>query len=215
MTKVYGIMGLKGGTGKTTIATALAGEYALKDEKVLLIDADPSQNLKLWWTRSAENGLVPENVEFISVSEIETLNDIMRRKSDFSAIVIDTASQETKIRHDIIEHLDAVITPVKSFADDYHVNEAAQIVRYYNRANERSIKHLIVKTRQTSEEPVAHEASLPTQSVLIQNSLIERDVYREIERNGFVQTQEMTRPVEEARTEIKSMVVEIEQKLAA
>jgi len=49
MTKIIGITGGKGGTGKSTVATAMAYELAKKN-KVLLVDADvdcPNDHLLL------------------------------------------------------------------------------------------------------------------------------------------------------------------------
>jgi cellulose biosynthesis protein BcsQ len=40
MTRTYAAVSNKGGAGKTTLVTLLAGEYALRQERVLLIDAD-------------------------------------------------------------------------------------------------------------------------------------------------------------------------------
>ncbi len=56
MTKIIGITGGKGGTGKSTVATALAYSFS-KEKKVLLVDADvdcPNDHLLLGIKRSHE-----------------------------------------------------------------------------------------------------------------------------------------------------------------
>lgn len=67
MATVFGTLSFKGGTGKSTLATIIAGEYASYDKRVLLIDTDPSQNSAAWWRLSAEKENQPEFVDFASV----------------------------------------------------------------------------------------------------------------------------------------------------
>jgi CO dehydrogenase nickel-insertion accessory protein CooC1 len=53
MTRTYAAVINKGGAGKTTLVTLLGGEYALRGERVLLIDADNRQNPSIEWKRNA------------------------------------------------------------------------------------------------------------------------------------------------------------------
>lgn len=52
----------KGGAGKTTAVILTAGELALKNRRVLLIDADPRQNLAEWWKRCEAKDNVPASI---------------------------------------------------------------------------------------------------------------------------------------------------------
>jgi chromosome partitioning protein len=54
---IIALLNQKGGVGKTTLATHLAGELALQDRSVILLDADPQGSALDWTQRRSQNGL--------------------------------------------------------------------------------------------------------------------------------------------------------------
>jgi chromosome partitioning protein len=50
------VLNQKGGAGKTTLATHLAGELALQGSRVTLLDADPQGSALDWAQRRAQSG---------------------------------------------------------------------------------------------------------------------------------------------------------------
>jgi chromosome partitioning protein len=54
--KVIAVLNQKGGAGKTTLATHLAGELAMQGSRVTLLDADPQGSALDWAQRRAQSG---------------------------------------------------------------------------------------------------------------------------------------------------------------
>jgi chromosome partitioning protein len=49
--RVITLASTKGGTGKTTLSSALAVRAAEESKRVALLDLDPQESLASWWTR--------------------------------------------------------------------------------------------------------------------------------------------------------------------
>lgn len=105
----------KGGTGKSTMATALA-VAAMKDgDKVAILDADPQQSIDMWkWLRTESSLPSPE---VYAVSDIGL--DIGDLKSDgFDWCFVDTAPGDAQRLALVVQAADLVIIPVRISAFD-------------------------------------------------------------------------------------------------
>jgi len=54
---ILALLNQKGGVGKTTLATHIAGELALRGQHVVLLDADPQGSSLDWTQRRSQQGL--------------------------------------------------------------------------------------------------------------------------------------------------------------
>ena len=54
---IVALLNQKGGVGKTTLATHIAGELALRGQNVILLDADPQGSSLDWTQRRSQQGL--------------------------------------------------------------------------------------------------------------------------------------------------------------
>ncbi len=55
---IVALLNQKGGVGKTTLATHIAGELALRGHQVVLLDADPQGSALDWTQRRSQQGLL-------------------------------------------------------------------------------------------------------------------------------------------------------------
>ncbi|CAM4004330.1 Chromosome-partitioning ATPase Soj [Bordetella tumulicola] len=114
---VIALLNQKGGSGKTTLATHLAGELAFDGARVVLIDADPQASASDWAERRIQNGqkrlygvfgLARESLH-VEVPQIA-------RTADF--VVIDGPPRTAAITRSALLAADLVLIPVQPSAYD-------------------------------------------------------------------------------------------------
>ncbi|WP_426128602.1 ParA family protein [Pararhizobium sp. PWRC1-1] len=229
MTRTYAAVSNKGGAGKTTLVTLLAGEYALRGERVLLIDADNRQNLSGWWKLCAQKSNVPERIEVAVAStqrSIEQAIDNLGRA--FDLVIIDAPGVDSSLQATIIRSAELVISPIQPAIKE--LEAAGQAVAAVNEMNDRlglNIAHLNVRTRisipgrnleayRYIRPFVAGLAAAQYRTRLLDTELFERNIYREIQNGlGTLQMQYLTDPVRKARLEVHALVEEVEQSRAS
>ena len=108
----------KGGVGKTTLATNLAGYFASKGHAVMLGDADRQQSSKLWL------GLRPPAARPISTWDI-TADLIAKPPRGTTHVVLDTPGGLHGWRfNDIIKLADKIIVPLQPSVFDIFATRA-------------------------------------------------------------------------------------------
>lgn len=88
------VVGEKGGTGKTTIATGLAACRAAAGRDVLLIDADTQRTASKWQALRAENAALPR-VNCVSLLGKGLAKEVLNLAPRYQDIIIDTAGRDT------------------------------------------------------------------------------------------------------------------------
>jgi chromosome partitioning protein len=229
MTKIYAAVSNKGGAGKTTLVTLLAGEYALRRERVLLIDADNRQNLSGWWKLCKEKSNVPEHIDVTVASTQRSIEATIEDRSDaFDVIIIDAPGVDSSLQTTIIRSSELVISPIQPAIKE--LEAAGQAVAAVNEINDKfglNIAHCNVRTRisvpgrnleayRYIRPFVAGLAAAEYRTLLLDTELFERNIYREIQNGlGTLQMQDLTDPVRKARVEVQALVQEIEQRRAS
>jgi len=146
----------KGGAGKTTLATHLAGELAFAGFRVVLIDADPQGSASDWAERRAQNarqrlygviGLARESLH-VEVPQIA-------QEADF--VVIDGPPRAEAITRSALLAADLVLVPVQPSA--YDVWASSDMVRLVQEARiyRRELRAAFVINRKVVRTVVGRE----------------------------------------------------------
>lgn len=104
--------GIKGGTGKTTIATNLTVLRSSSGKKVLLVDADEQRSAITWTNHRIALGIETPWTT-IQLSGKAVHSEVQKLKKDFDDIIIDTGGRETTSLRASLVVADKVIFPLK------------------------------------------------------------------------------------------------------
>lgn len=108
----------KGGVGKSTLATNLAGFLASQGHAVMLGDADRQQSSRLWL------GLRPQRARPISTWQLSE-GHIVRPPKGTTHVVLDTpAGMHGKVFKDVLQLADRVIVPLQPSIFDIFATRA-------------------------------------------------------------------------------------------
>jgi chromosome partitioning protein len=108
----------KGGVGKSTLSTNVAGYYASQGHQVMLGDADRQQSSRLWL------GLRPSSARSIQSWEVGE-NRLAKPPKGTTHVVLDTpAGLEGPRMKDVLRHADKVIVPLQPSVFDIFATRA-------------------------------------------------------------------------------------------
>jgi len=119
---------LKGGAGKTTLATHLAAAISQLERRVLLVDADPQASASDWAAARNEAHKPPFSVIGLARDTLHRdLPDIAR---GFDHVVIDTPPRIAAIARSAILAADLILIPVQpSSYDVWAASETIEVVK--------------------------------------------------------------------------------------
>ena len=224
MTIVISAINSKGGAGKTTALINIAGEYALRQKSVALIDMDPRNNLMKWWTDCLDKDSQAEGVEVFSFKTAKALISFFSEKAElFDYALIDTPGEDTSIIDPVIERSDLVISPIQpSKREVLGAIESFNAVTRINEGSGRGCRHGVIRTRisLTVRHTELYRKIRPiiedkVQTYLFRTEVLERNVYKDIHNGiGTLQMQEPTEAIIKARRETQELVREVDALLA-
>lgn len=109
---IIAVGGVKGGTGKTTIATNLAVLRSASGKKVLLVDADEQRSTSIW-ANQRDVQQIETNWATIPLVGKAIYSQINRMKQDYDDIIIDVGGRETNSQRAAIAVADIYLIPFK------------------------------------------------------------------------------------------------------
>jgi chromosome partitioning protein len=108
---IYTIGGIKGGSGKTTIASNLAVMLHLKGRDVLFVDADDQETATDFTHWRNENLSSGAGYTAIQLANNAVRTEILKLKSKYDDIVIDTGGRDTTSQRAALTVSDVYIVP--------------------------------------------------------------------------------------------------------
>lgn len=113
------IGGIKGGSGKTTIATNLAVQRSMT-KKVLLVDADEQRSAWDWSQQreTADRHLLRGYFSTVCMSGKSIHSNLQRLREDYDEIIVDTGGRDTTSQRSALCVADKMLLPFKPSSMD-------------------------------------------------------------------------------------------------
>ena len=111
--RVVTLASVKGGTGKTTLSSALAVRAAEESKRVALLDLDPQESLASWWTRRGRT----KNPKLFEVDATTEAVELLISEG-WEWVFVDTAPAKIELIEPGIAVADFVLIPVRPSAFD-------------------------------------------------------------------------------------------------
>ncbi len=121
--------GIKGGSGKTMIATNLTVIRALSGKRVLLVDADEQHSTSDWAAQrvgSDHNSL--NNWTTIRLAGKSLYTEIQKMMKDYDDIIVDVGGRDTTSQRSALSIADILLTPVRPRSVDIWTLDDLQIM---------------------------------------------------------------------------------------
>ncbi|MET3514982.1 chromosome partitioning protein [Pseudacidovorax sp. 1753] len=133
--KVIALLNHKGGAGKTTLSTHLAGDLACRGRRVVLLDADPQGSALNWAQRRHQRGL-RRLYGVVGLARDTLHKEVPQIASQADFVVIDGPPRVAALARSALLAADLVLIPVQPSAHDVWATQemvrliaAAQVLR--------------------------------------------------------------------------------------
>lgn len=112
--------GIKGGSGKTTLATNLCQMRSAEGRKVLLVDADEQKSSYDWSQQRLDANLYNAKTNFVSVclSGRSVFANLKKMREDYDDIIVDTGGRDTTSQRAALSIADKFLVPFKPSSID-------------------------------------------------------------------------------------------------
>lgn len=199
--------GIKGGSGKTTVATNLAVMRAAIGRDVLLIDADDQETATDFTVLRGERREEGAGYTGIKLSGPAVRTETLKLKAKYQDIVIDTGGRDTTSQRAALAVSDVLLVPFvpRSF-DIWTIEKVAELVEEMKAANPTLRAYTFINradSRGSDNEDAAEVLSDSSTLVLLPATLGQRKAFGNAAAEGLAVTelrQLDTKAVEEIST---------------
>lgn len=135
--------GIKGGSGKTTIATNLTVIRASEAIKVLLVDADEQKSATAW-SEQREAMKTPSSWAVIQLSGTSANRQLLKLKDSYDDIIVDVGGRDTTSQRSVLSVADVFLIPFKPRGYDiWTISQVSTLIMEVSAVNPR-IKSIAV-----------------------------------------------------------------------
>ena len=183
---IVAILNQKGGVGKTTVATHIAGELSAAGRHVVLVDADPQASALDWSQKRAQGSLarvfgvigLPRETVHLEVPELAKTTD---------DVIIDGPPRVTALARSAVLASDVVVIPVQP--SPYDVWASAEVVSLVAEARifKPGLRAVFVVNRSVVRTIIAREVRPAVQAhglPLLASTVSQRVVFAESVASG-------------------------------
>jgi len=157
MTKIIGLVQVKGGAGRSTVSTNLAGELS-KSGKTVLIDCDMPQGTSASWFAVRQQKGRQGNLKADTATDHSDLINKVKQHQDADYIVLDGAPRLAEMTKAILILADLCLIPVG--ASNAEIWATGDILELINQANAvKQVKARMLWTRYRAHTRLAQELS--------------------------------------------------------
>ncbi len=126
---IFACVSVKGGAGKSTVATNLAAEYYRRKNRVLLVDADPQGTSRVWAEVAAEIGHDVPTVVAMG-KDMHRPGQLDKISQNFDVTCIDCPGRDGAVVRSALMVADLAIVPCgASPADAWALAETLEVVQ--------------------------------------------------------------------------------------
>lgn len=208
---IYTIGGIKGGSGKTTIAVSMAVLLSQMGRKVLLVDADvqaTATEFSRWRTES----LGDTGFTSIQLAEMQVRNEVRKLEANYDDIIIDAGGRDTASQRAALIVSDLVIVPFapRSF-DIWTLEQVERLVEEMQMANPDLRAYAVLNKVDKNERDRKDALQYIQESgvfQVLQSQLFERKVFANAAASGLAVTEAKPRNPK-ATVELTTLVDEI------
>lgn len=209
------ICGEKGGTGKTTLATNLAGMRTIQTGDLLLVDADPQLTASLWCSIRNQNRDIQTKIT--SVQKLGDISkDIESLSNRFEDIIIDAGGFDSMELRSAMLVADVLISPFRPGQFDiWTMSKMDEHIKKAQLINQNLTAHVLIS--QASFQPaakqneveamLAHMEDFPNLN-LLRSIIVARQAYRKAAITGKI-VYELELNDKNAKSEMKQLYAEI------
>jgi len=208
------LTGQKGGTGKSTVAIAVAAELAFRGRKVLIADADPQASIRTWAAVAAEAGhdcptVVGVGADMWKPTQLPTL------AKNFEDVVIDCPPRLDKVTRAALMFAEVVLLPCGPAAvEAWALAESVELIKEAQSFREQrglpTLQAAVLITRKIARTTIgqgAREVLSSTGMPVLESELAMRVAYQEAPAAGLGIAQYA--PNDPAADEVRHLVAEL------